>query len=104
MGVKEFEQLFERRVKMSRHTLIQKAKEYATEEDRLHNFKVGSARLNCLPSQYALSLVTKQIECIYDVLLSGEQITQALIDEKFGDCINYLMLIEGCLKDEKRVK
>jgi len=100
MKAKEFEQLFERRVKMCRKTLVQKAEEYSSEEDRLYNFKRGSDFLGQTPSESCLSYMTKQLVSVYDLVQSDKRITQAIIDEKIGDAINYLVLLEGCLHDE----
>ncbi|MDD2679530.1 MAG: hypothetical protein PHO03_01830 [Candidatus Omnitrophica bacterium] len=100
MVAKDFERLFDRRVGACREVMIEKAKEYASEDDRLHNFERGADFLKQNPSTVCLNYMTKHLVSIYDIVQGEEQVTQALLDEKIGDAINYLILLEACLVDE----
>jgi len=101
MKQKEFDKLVEHRMEVCKETLGLKAKHYATVGDRLHNFKDGAFINNCTPEQYALSLVTKHIVAIKDAILSGKLMSEEFAEEKIGDIINYMLLIEA-LNTERR--
>jgi hypothetical protein len=90
---------FERCVKVLSH----KAAEYASDVDRLQNFKDGAKFLNVTPSQYALALVTKHIVALKDHIMSGNPLSTEFIDEKIGDIINYMVLIEGIEEDNNEI-
>jgi hypothetical protein len=99
MILERFNEIFEQRVQQSRDTLVAKSKEYATVGDRLHNFKVGAEFMGCTQEYYALSLATKHLVSIRDMVLTGN-IDRGMIDEKLGDAVNYMILIEAILKEE----
>lgn len=94
-----FERLVERRLNLIRNTLNRKAVEYAT-DDRLYNFKVA-ARINDTAPEKALKGMMAKHEVSVQDLINGRGIlTQELIDEKIGDHINYLILLEGLLNEK----
>lgn len=99
MNGKRFEELLEKRIDLIRNTLSTKQKEYATEVDRLHNFKRAAAMLGCTPKQALVGMWVKHIISILDIVDSG--INSPLIEEKVGDAINYLILLEMLYKEVK---
>ena len=109
MKANDFFKLVERRINICQDTLVEKGKEYASNDDRLHNFKrcaeVRGHRAT--PSTAALWLATKHEVSIDDMVYKipeGYKPTQEMIDEKFKDAVNYLFLLEGTLMDELRAK
>ena len=94
MKLEEFDRVVERRIGLIRQVLGVKAGEYATEADRLHNFKQGAALLRVSPSEACLSYMSKHLVSVIDLVKSGNA-TQTQIDEKVGDAINYLILLEA---------
>ena len=48
--------------------LVDKAKEYATGEDRLHNFRMAEILFNKDPEEFAHNLMLKHIICIVDMI------------------------------------
>jgi len=95
----EFNKLFADRFLKCRETLLSKAKQYASDEDRLHNFYEGAILNCCTPEQYAHTLVTKQIIALRDMIVQDMFISQAVVDEKIGDIVNYYVLIEALIKE-----
>lgn len=95
MTQEEFEEVFERQFKMSREVLVQKAKEYASDGDRLHNFKVAAQFLGCTPEQALLAFATKHFVSVSDMVRSGESYPEGMWDEKLGDALNYLILLRA---------
>jgi hypothetical protein len=99
--MKNFEDCIENRIQRIREVLILKAKEYATEENRFHNFDVAARILNTTPEQALQGMMLKHIVSVFDLVqgvdTEGDMLTEALIYEKIGDTINYLILLEGLL-------
>ena len=93
--------ILRRRFEQSRITLQLKAKEYASADDHLHNFDVAARILDVTPEQALQGMLTKHIVPVRDLIdwagKEPERISQGLIDEKIGDTINYLILLEALL-------
>ena len=99
MNTKQFNQILDRRLKLSKEILSNKAKEYAT-TDRLHNFKVAARILNTTPENALRGMMMKHIVSVFDLIDNLPIIpTAELVDEKIGDTINYLILLESLLKE-----
>lgn len=95
-----FDNLIERRLEKIRFTLTKKAQEYATSNDRFHNFKVAAQIENTTPEKALKGMMVKHEVSVKDLIEGRGDITAALIDEKIGDNINYLILLEGLLKEK----
>ena len=94
--------LLERQVRISA-VLARKAAEY-TRGDRLSNFKRAAAMLNCTPEQACLGFWAKHVVSIMDFVKDiehGELASEAMWDEKIGDAISYLILLEALIKDRR---
>ena len=98
-----FDKLVDRRLVHIKATLQRKGKEYATDDDRFHNFKAAGRKRNQTPEQALVGMVAKHEVSVDDLVkwagTSPERITVKLIDEKIGDNINYLILLEGLLRE-----
>ncbi len=97
-----FVALLESRIDQMRGTLDKKRQEYATSQDRLHNFKVAGAMTRRTPAQACVSMLAKHLVSIFDLVEAaalGQQTPSAVLDEKLGDAINYLVLLEALLKE-----
>ena len=82
-------------------TLLQKAKEYATNGDRLHNFKVAAAVQGITPMQALAGMTAKHTVSVYDMTGTGENYPVDLWEEKIKDSINYLFLLWALVQEEK---
>ena len=107
MKHQDFEIILNNRIESIRKTLNAKGTEYATEDDRLHNFKVAARIANTTPARALKGMFLKHLVSIFDLIdydaqygLGPNQETYGLIDEKVGDAINYLVLLEAILKDK----
>lgn len=69
--------------------LFKKAGEYASDNDRLHNFKVAAALQGLTPLQALAGMMAKHTVSIYDMIWSGEDYPLELWTEKFTDSQNY---------------
>ena len=98
-----FTKLLYARIRKIQAVLCQKGEEYSSDTDRLHNFKIAaklSGAVHVTPEQALFGMLRKHIVSVidiiddtrFDIIPSDE-----LRDEKIGDCINYLILLEALL-------
>ena len=81
--------------------MVQKRNEYATDKDVLHNFKRAAtiSEQTVVEAWYGMWL--KHLVSLLDMIHSSEIPSQEWIDEKIGDTINYLHLLEGLYEDAR---
>lgn len=84
--------------------LFKKAGEYASDNDRLHNFKVAAALQGLTPLQALAGMMAKHTVSIYDMIWSGEDYPLELWTEKFTDSQNYHDLALALVIEEKESK
>lgn len=102
MTEKEFQDVLTTRLTKIKETLSSKAEEYATDNDKLHNFNVGARLTGQTREKVLWGFAIKHYISFLDILDSldkGKLPTETLVDEKIGDLINYLVLVEASLKD-----
>jgi hypothetical protein len=100
MNRKDFEKVVENRITLIRKVLSAKGKEYAseTDKDRLGNFKRGSKLLGIIPEKVLTAYKAKHDISIMDMIDDidkGKIPSKELLQEKIGDSINYLILLEA---------
>lgn len=96
------EQCFER----SRNVMVKKGAEYSGDEEVFHNFN-NSVGISLHSTNVAVcwEFLVKHLQSVKDMVTSFEagyglgKIDQHLLDEKFGDIHNYLLLMEGMIKE-----
>ena len=101
MNHEEFNFILQRRLSLIGGVLASKAEEYAT-TDRFHNFKRSANMDNETPERALKGMWKKHLVSVFDIidkLDEGITPTEKMIDEKIGDSINYLILLEGLLKE-----
>jgi hypothetical protein len=100
------DKVVEPRIEKIRDVLSTKSAEYAPGLDVFHNFQesVGMSFHKCR-EKVAWEMMVKHLTSIKDLLDMCElhdfssNVTPALIEEKFGDAINYFILMEGMVKE-----
>ena len=101
MKVERFNDCIEKRIDKCKQVLVKKADEYAT-EDRLHNFKVA-AELQGVNILTALAgMMAKHTVSVYDLIQEvqkGDRPHREMWDEKIGDSINYLLLLDAAVEE-----
>lgn len=96
-----FDVILNRRLTIIKKVLASKAKEYAT-HDRFHNFKQAANMDDETPERALKGMWKKHLVSVFDMIDNldrGIVPTEKLIDEKIGDSINYLILLEGLLRE-----
>lgn len=99
MKTDQFNTIIENQQKRCMDVLVNKAKEYAT-EDRLHNFKVAAGLQMTTPINALAGILSKHTVSIYDMCRSGKNYPQEMWDEKITDHINYLLLLKALTVEE----
>lgn len=99
MDSSTFQKILEERLKSIQTVLGNKAKEYAQDDDRLHNFKVAAQIDNETPAQALWGMAKKHLVSVMDLKDGKLEATPAMVNEKIGDLINYLLLLEAILKE-----
>ena len=102
MKFNEFERIANGLLNNAKTTLISKNKEYADTTDVFHNFDVARDILQHLdvssPAGSGMAFAVKHLVSIIDIINNPSKFNDEIINEKFGDMINYLILIRGMLK------
>jgi hypothetical protein len=101
MTPENFDKLVEHRIGLIRSVLKSKAAEYATLGDRLHNFDRAADMLGTTKEKALIGMWTKHIVSILDIVDSGATPRAEMLEEKIGDAINYLILLEACYVDRR---
>lgn len=107
MTSKEFESVFDSTMKRSYDVLIEKAKQYAIKdisEDRLRQFKVLAELEGKNPKEVLTSLMAKHTLSVFDLARTDASTSLAMWEEKITDHINYLVLLEALVREEKEVE
>lgn len=105
MNYNTFNLLLQERLKNTETVLLAKAREYVRGEDRFYNFEQGKkllelVNLDVTKEDVMLLYNTKHLISIFDILSDsrkGVKYSKEYINEKFGDAINYLIMIEMAL-------
>lgn len=100
MNAEEFIRVVEAQFEKCEWTLTFKANEYATDDDRLHNFKVAAALQSISTKQALAGMMAKHSTSIYDMCKSNTNFTEPLWIEKITDHINYLFLLRAIVAED----
>jgi hypothetical protein len=100
MTAEVFNKLLEDRWLKMRIVLRAKAGEYATDADRLHNFKTAGAEFGLAPEEVCKGYMLKHWMSLRDMIAGERPITKEMIDEKIGDAVCYLVLLEAILTEK----
>lgn len=99
MDSKVFNEHLECMQQMTVETLKAKAQEYATDGDRLHNFKAAAAVQGITPMQAIGGMMAKHTVSVYDMIGTDADYPIELWEEKIKDNINYLFLLWAMVQE-----
>jgi hypothetical protein len=99
MNNTDFEKILDTRIKAIRETLAGKAKEYAS-ADRLYNFKRAAEIDQTTPEAALKGMWLKHVVSVLDLISGKLERSEHMINEKIGDSVNYLILLEAVLKEK----
>ena len=102
MTYDKFMELLEERFNKTRETYSTKMIEYANVNDVFESFKKGVGfSFHDTPEGVAWEYACKHFESIKTIISKCpvEVPTDELLEEKIGDAINYLIILEGLIKE-----
>ncbi len=97
---REFDKLLDNIIEETKRTLANKADEYASSKDRLHNFKFAAKLESTCPEKALRGMMTKHVVSVYDMIDAvnrGKVFPPEYAGEKLGDMRNYCILLEALL-------
>lgn len=98
----EFDKVLNQRIEKIKKVLASKAKEYA-KGDRMHNFKRSAGFMRKTPETACWAFLMKHLTSIADLVDDIEagkfENLAYLSNEKIGDAINYLVLLEALISE-----
>lgn len=105
MTNEEFETIKNGCIAEINRVLGNKAREYSSKQDRLHNFNEAKKIMRCNTREYALlGMLNKHTVSVTDLILKYEKEgilpDENTLEEKIGDSINYLILLKACFLED----
>lgn len=104
MNSQEFNEVVEEQLEKCKSLLTAKGREYSTEQDKLHNFKVAAELQGKTQRQALGGMMAKHTVSIYDMIQSVNDFAAPVWNEKITDHINYLLLLQGIVTEEREAK
>lgn len=102
---KEFDKIIDDQITRCKTLLKEKFKEYQSGDDMLSNFNNVAHILRTCPEQAWLGMWVKHVESIVTMIKGREELCPSKRwDEKITDCINYLLLLQCLLRQQKNFK
>ena len=101
MKRQEFNQLLEQRCRKTQELFNRKNKEYAREDDIFENFKDAARILKTSEAKALWGMLIKHIISV-QAIIEREIADEELVNEKIGDIITYMVLLEGILKEGRK--
>ena len=105
MSAEEFDLVVNDRVNSAMRTMTSKGLEYAAGHNRLHNFDRASEMLSSTPEAALWGYLAKHLVSLHDMVESVDEIDlpYAVWEEKIGDAINYLILLDALVIARKEL-
>lgn len=103
MTEKAFDTVVEDTVKHCVETLVVKGKEYRRNQDPLHNFNKGVEYSGQSREDVIWGMALKHFISVQDIkadIKEGKLPTIELLNEKYGDLINYLIIEKASIIDK----
>lgn len=102
MQASEFNELLEAELNRVQSMLGSKAEEYASDRDRLHNFKQAAHLEGRTEEQALAGMMVKHTVSIYDMIETGEHYPLDKWAEKITDHVNYLLLLKAIVTEKQQ--
>ena len=98
----DFNTILMRRLDCIENTLATKAGEYAGNGDRLHNFRTAARVMGSEMDEALWGMAMKHLVSVKDMIDAPDAPTKEMADEKLGDMINYLILLEAVWEEQRK--
>lgn len=103
MTPQAFDRVLSDRMKKTRALLARKSKEYGP-KDRLSNFKKAAHLQGGRPERACFGFLVKHLVSLADLVAEQENGVDApapMWEEKIGDAVAYLILLEACVLESR---
>lgn len=103
MITEDFNKVLQERIYKIQKILAAKSEEYVRNDNKMHNFDKGSDLTGKSREDVLLGFALKHwisVNDILDDMSKGKLPTRELVDEKLGDWINYMCLLEASIIDK----
>jgi len=98
MNKTEFNKLVDKRKELIESVLQKKGAEYADDVNVFHNFEEGAKMsFHSNREMVAWEYMIKHLQSIKDMISNNKPYSEHVIREKFGDAINYFILMEAMM-------
>lgn len=107
MKRERFNEIVDQTLGQVTEVLIEKSVEYSRNDNPFHNFDVGARKTGLIREKVLDGMALKHeisIDDIVNDIEEGKLPTYDLINEKFGDAINYLILKKASIIDRIETK
>lgn len=102
MNTEDFNAIILDQLENSKEMLIKKSEEYATDTDRLHNFRQAAHLSGESMAKALAGMMVKHTVSIYDMINNPDTTYDMDVwNEKITDHINYLLLLRAVVIEEK---
>lgn len=101
MDGEKFAEIVDLQFRLCTDVLVDKAREYAPDTDRLHNFRVAAALQDVDLLEACAGMMAKHTVSVYDMCGSTETFTIEQWSEKITDSINYLVILRAIVQEMK---
>ncbi|MBQ9160930.1 MAG: hypothetical protein IJ122_06370 [Methanobrevibacter sp.] len=95
MNREDFDKSIEATFERCKNTLIHKSKEYTPDDDPLNNFKEGSDMSGRPMEEVLFMYCLKHLVSLRDIIFKKVPCDSQLLQEKTGDIINYLAILNA---------
>jgi hypothetical protein len=98
----DFQVLIRNTFYRSTHVMGRKSKEYASDDEKLANFKKAAALQGLRPEQALFGMLAKHLVSLADMAgdQGGTPFPREVWEEKLTDAINYLLLLEAVIHEK----
>lgn len=103
MTSSDFNKVVESQLARIQSVLVKKENEYSLGTDRFSVFKHGAGITEETPEQVLYGFMLKHIISVTDMVNSKATYSEELWNEKITDICNYLILLQGLLRDTGRM-
>ncbi len=99
MTRKRFLKILQRRLGLTKKVFLKKQKEYAQNDDVFYNFRRAGDVLNTTKEKALCGMMSKHLVSVLDIVEHPDRFNHAQLDEKIGDLIVYLCILEAMLME-----
>lgn len=90
-----------KQIKTIKNTLKLKSEEYDSKTQALNNFKIAADLTHSNMSTVCYGYLLKHLISVYEMIVLNREFEEEIVEEKFGDLINYIIILKIIKNIEK---